>query len=282
MKTYPDAPVAGAGLEFLAAYTTPDIFYEAVAQFYELLPAMIDNDTMVVHYFTDSYFIINPLTAYNKTSADVEAILAPFVAVLNNLAVPFTVEYTEFDSYLGHYSTFMGPLPYGNIGAEEYQFGSRLISRDDIADNSSSLQTVLRNITENGVLLVGISLDVSEPYTSGLVNNSVLPAWRDALSHTYLTTAWNSTAPFSDMVALANRMTDEFLPLLDSVLSCTGSYMNEADFQEPEYEAMFFGDNYPALMSVKQKYDPESFFYATKGVNSEAWEIAEDGRMCKA
>lgn len=58
--------------------------------------------------------------------------------------------------------------------------------------------------------------------------------------------------------------------------------MNEADFQEPEYEAMFFGDNYPALMSVKQKYDPESFFYATKGVNSEAWEIAEDGRMCKA
>lgn len=216
MKTYPDAPVAGAGLEFLAAYTTPDIFYEAVAQFYELLPAMIDNDTMVVHYFTDSYFIINPLTAYNKTSADVEAILAPFVAVLNNLAVPFTVEYTEFDSYLGHYSTFMGPLPYGNIGAEEYQFGSRLISRDDIADNSSSLQTVLRNITENGVLLVGISLDVSEPYTSGLVNNSVLPAWRDALSHTYLTTAWNSTAPFSDMVALANRMTDEFLPLLDS------------------------------------------------------------------
>jgi hypothetical protein len=236
VKTYPDAPVGGAELEFLSAYTTPDLFYEAIAAYYSLLPAIIDNGTMVISYFTDQFFTIKPVTAYNKTAADVKAILAPFVDALNSLEVPFSVEYTEFDSYYDHYSTFMGPLPYGWIGAEQYQFGSRLIPRSAVQDNNTSLQTALRNITENGVLVVSVSLDVSAPVTTGNASNAVLPAWRDAISHTYLTTAWNSTAPWSDMVHLSDLMTDEYIPQLDSVLPATGSYMNEADFREPRYK----------------------------------------------
>ena len=281
VKTYPDAMVSGAGLQFAAAYTTADLFYQAVEEFYTLLPAMIDNGTMVVFYFTDAYFIINPLTAYNKTSSQVQAILAPFVAVLNNLSIPFEVSYTEFATYEEHYATYMGPLPYGNIGAEEYQFGSRLVPRSVVQNNNPALQTALRNITENGVLLVGVATDVSAPVTTGNVSNAVLPAWRDALVHTYLTTAWNSSAPWSDMVHLADLMTDEFVPQLEALTPGSGAYMNEADFQQPDFEDVFFGANYGALLAVKEEWDPEGLFYATKGVGSEAWSVANDGRMCK-
>jgi len=281
VKTYPDAMVSGAGLQFAAAYTTTDIFYKAVAEFYALLPAMIDNGTMVVYYFTDTYFIINPLTAYNKTSAEVQAILSPFVTVLNNLSIPFEVAYTEFATYEEHYATYMGPLPYGNIGAEEYQFGSRLVPRSVVQDNNDGLQAVLRNVTENGVLLVGIATDVSAPVKSGNVSNAVLPAWRDALIHTYLTTPWNSTAPWSDMIHEQDLMTDEFVPQLEAVTPGSGAYMNEADFRQPNFQEVFFGANYPALLAIKLKWDPNFFFYATKGVGSEIWNVADDGRMCQ-
>jgi hypothetical protein len=119
VKTYPDTTVAGAGLQFAAAYTTSDLFYQAISEFHALLPAMIDNGTMVVYYFNDEYFLINPITAYNKTSTEVKAILAPFLAVLGNLGIPYSVSYTQYATYEQHYNTYMGPLPYGNIGVEE-------------------------------------------------------------------------------------------------------------------------------------------------------------------
>jgi hypothetical protein len=281
VKTYPDAMVSGAGLQLAAAYTTADIFYSVVEQFHSLLPAMVDNGTMVVYYFTDAYFIINPVTAYNKTKEDVQAILAPFLAVLNANSVPFSVSYTQFDSYLEHYSTYMGPLPNGNIGAEEYQFGSRLVARSTIENNNADLQAVYRNLTENGVLMVGVSTNVSKPIQSANVSNAVLPAWRDTLVHTYLTTAWNSTAPWPDMVRNAELMTDEYVPQLSTVAG-SSAYMNEADFQEPDYENVFFGENYEKLLAIKQKWDPNSLFYVTAGVGSDVWTVANDGRMCKA
>ncbi|KAF4635585.1 hypothetical protein G7Y89_g2518 [Cudoniella acicularis] len=266
VKTYPDAMVSGAGLEFAAAYTTADLFYEAVSKFHALLPAMVDNGTMVVYYFTNTFFIINPMTAYNKTSAEVEAILAPFVTVLDDLAIPFTVSYTQFDTYEEHYATYMGPLPYGNIGAEEYQFGSRLVPRTVVQENNDALQVAYRNLTANGVMLVGIGTDVSAPVESGGISNAVLPSWRKALVHTYLTTAWNLTAPFSDMVRNADLMTDEYVPQLAAMVNGSGSYMNEADWQEPNYKETFFGTNYAKLLSIKQKWDPSNLFYATADV----------------
>ncbi|KAH8682945.1 hypothetical protein BGZ60DRAFT_368557 [Tricladium varicosporioides] len=281
VKTYPDAMVSGAGLQFAAAYTTADKFYEAIDKFHTLLPAMVDNGTMVVSYFTDTFFIINPMTAYNKTKADVQAILAPFVSVLNSLSIPFSVSYTEFATYYQHYETYMGPLPYGNIGAEEYQFGSRLVPRSVVVNNNDALQTVYRNLTENGVMLVGIATDVSGPTTRGNVSNAVLPAWRDALVHVYITTAWNSTAPFSEMVHDADLITNEFVPQLASVAG-SSSYMNEADFQEPDYKNVFFGDNYAKLLAVKETWDPNNVFYATAAVGSDVWTVAKDGRMCKS
>jgi hypothetical protein len=36
------------------------------------------------------------------------------------------------------------------------------------------------------------------------------------------------------------------------------------------------------LLAIKEKWDPTGLLYATKGVKSEAWTVAEDGRMCSA
>ncbi|CAG8979299.1 hypothetical protein HYALB_00002422 [Hymenoscyphus albidus] len=280
VKTYPDAPVGGGTLQFTSSYTTPDKFYEAISTFHELLPAIIDNGTMVVFYFSSAFFVINPITAYNQTSAQIEAILAPFVAKLTELAIPYSHSYSESPSYREHYNTYMGPLPNGNILVEEYQFASRLIPRDVIETNNAQVQVALRNITEHGVLLLGVATDVSSP---GNVDNAVLPAWRNALVHATLTMSWNSSATaweamIADQVALTNHLT----PQLTALTPGSGSYMNEADFNQPDFQDAFFGANYDALLKIKQKWDPNSVFYAVATVGSEIWSFTKEGRMCRS
>jgi len=55
------------------------------------------------------------------------------------------------------------------------------------------------------------------------------------------------------------------------------SYVWETDYFEPNWQDSFWGDNYPRLRAIKQKYDPEGLFFLHHGVGSEDW--SEDGFM---
>jgi FAD/FMN-containing dehydrogenase len=57
-----------------------------------------------------------------------------------------------------------------------------------------------------------------------------------------------------------------------------GSYVNEADYFEPDWQQSFWGENYQRLLEIKRKYDPEGLFYCHHCVGSEGW--SNDG-MCR-
>jgi FAD/FMN-containing dehydrogenase len=57
-----------------------------------------------------------------------------------------------------------------------------------------------------------------------------------------------------------------------------GTYVNEADYSQENWQQAFWGDNYNKLMGIKKKYDPEGLFYCHHCVGSEAW--SSDG-MCR-
>jgi FAD/FMN-containing dehydrogenase len=48
-----------------------------------------------------------------------------------------------------------------------------------------------------------------------------------------------------------------------------GAYMNEADYFEPDWQRSFWGENYPKLLQIKRKYDPESLFTCHHCVGSD-------------
>lgn len=279
-KAYPDATVSGASLIFQSSSTTMDNFYAGIERFHSLLPAMVDAGAMMVYFFSDAFFQIGPLTAYNKTSAEVKSIMGDFVAALDELRIPYNVSYSQSATYTEHYDTNFGPLPYGNIKVGIAQYGGRLIPRSTIENNNAAFMKMARNITQDGVLFIGVGTDVSAPAET--VSNSVLPAWRNTLVHATLTTPWNFTAPWADMIALQDKMTDSIMPQIEAVTPRSGAYMNEADFRQPNYKEVFFGSNYPKLLSIKDKWDGDYLFYATKSVGSDHWNVAADGRMCRA
>jgi hypothetical protein len=276
VKAHKEAVLGGASLSFFTTDNDQDVFYDAIQAFHEELPAMVDAGAMVVHYFTSSFFMISPLNAYNKTEAEVKAMLAPFVARLDSKGVKYTAEYSEFDTYYEHYDKYFGPLPLGNIQVGIAQYGTRLIPRSVVGNISETWKAVV----EKGVTWIGVGTDVkafgSEKTTS------VHPAWRKAIVHATLTLPWNFTAPWSEAFATQDKMTNEIIPLVEAATPGSGSYVNEADFRQPNFQDTFWGQNYARLLTIKKKWDPSSLFYATVGVGSEAWTVRTDGRMCRA
>ena len=81
----------------------------------------------------------------------------------------------------------------------------------------------------------------------------------------------------------------ETCPVLDSINEAlhelqentpgAGSYFNEADYFELNWQDNFWGmENYERLLLIKQKWDPQELFYCHNCIGSEDW---EEGGMCK-
>ncbi|KAM0326318.1 hypothetical protein ACHAQA_006918 [Verticillium albo-atrum] len=281
VRAYPAAPVGGALFQLLAPTTTPEKFAAAVDAFQDALPGMIDQGAMVVYYINNLMLVVKPLTLWNSTAEHVrDTVLKPFTSKLTEIGITLPVAYSTL-SYRDHYDRYMGPLPKGSLEVARYQFGGRLIPRSAFSDaNRPALKAVIGNLTANGVLAVGSAGTYKKP--TGAAKNSVLPAWRDTLVQMQLITDWDSKAPWDNMVEAQHRMTEQFMPQIEAVTPGSGSYMNEADFRQPNWQSTFFGTNYAELLRIKKKWDPEGRFYVLKGVGSEAWSVAADGRMCRA
>lgn len=71
----------------------------------------------------------------------------------------------------------------------------------------------------------------------------------------------NATAQFNDVIAPSFRRAFPH-----------GSYINEADYWQPEWQDAFWGANYEGLRRVKTAVDPEGMFFCHHCVGSEHWD----------
>jgi hypothetical protein len=83
-------------------------------------------------------------------------------------------------------------------------------------------------------------------------------------------------------VNIANQalMTDTLIPALEAVSPGSGAYLNEGNFQQQDFQQVFYGDKYLELL-VMNKYDPGHIFYGLTAVGSEFWVEEDDGRLCR-
>ncbi|KAL1867746.1 hypothetical protein VTK73DRAFT_4031 [Phialemonium thermophilum] len=305
-----------------AANHDGDRFWAAIDAFHAALPAIVDAGCMVVYDITDELFQMAPLTAYNKTREDVADILSPLLHALDSLGVAYFATFNHSATYYDHYDQYFGPLPYGaitlGISQDSGRVGGRLVPRSTVLRNNKGLGQTARRIAEQRVLWVGVALNV-KPFGGGSSNNSsasnasngtiqsrhnrvrrasehdqnaVLPAWREALVHVILTAplspdpaqlgTGSNASPADEAPAEEDVITDVVMPAIEAVTPGSGAYMNEADFRQRNFQQAFFGAKYGRLLAIKRRYDPEGFFYATAGVGSEAWELDNDGRLCRA
>ncbi|KAI0758134.1 FAD/FMN-containing isoamyl alcohol oxidase MreA [Fomes fomentarius] len=270
-KAHKDIPVSSANFTFTSEGITQDIYYEAIAAWQAALPPIVDSGIMVIYFFTNTSFAASPITAPGVSSSELAALLTPYFDKLKGLGVTYASYIDQFPGYYSQFSTMQSPIQVGIA-----QYGGWLIPRSVVEFNNDALITACRNITEDGAQFIGVALNASKG-----VDNSVLPAWRNTLIDTVITTPWNSTAPWSDMVEWQHKMTEQYIPQLIALAPNSGAYMNEADFRQPNWQQAFFGSNYQKLREIKALYDPNEVFYALTAVGSEEWDVEDDGRLCR-
>jgi hypothetical protein len=187
--------------------------------------------------------------------------------------------YTTFANYTAYTSFSIADARATEPAGISSLLSSRLMPRHLFASSSSipslvdavlhGIESAHKVITTSGTQVV-FETPLSNPDTAR--KTSAHPAWRDALWHVINVAEWEEPlAP-----AVLKKVSSGFLDLLEPAKALTpggGAYMNEASYREPEWEQTFFGDNYPRLLEIKRKYDPDHVFDCWKCVG---WRGADE------
>ena len=288
VKAFQDGIVGGAALSFDKTAISDEIFWKAIEDFHTGLPDIVDSGATIVYSLLNDTFVVTPLTAPGKTEDEVQALLQPFLSKLDDLGVPVTVNVTSFPSFLGHFSHYLGPLPYGLpiINIIDVSLAGRLIPRAVVQNSTSNAELIdaLKLSVYPGADFVtgGVALSAAHSVAGNqLSSNAVLPAWRDTILQVLAFAPWDFSAAITANHATENYLLDVTVPALTALAPDGGAYLNEAHFQQSNWQQSFYGANYAQLKSVKKKYDPTDLFYANTAVGSEAWVPDASGRLCR-
>ncbi|KAL8718944.1 MAG: hypothetical protein Q9225_003988 [Loekoesia sp. 1 TL-2023] len=284
VKIFPDGPVGSVSLAFASSNTSQDKYWRAVSAFHAILPSWVEKGGTTAYTISNQSFYLQPATFPDLSSSEVKDLVQPLIARLKTDNITYSLNFTTSPSYLAHASHYYGPLPYGIYPSAQVQ-GGRLIPRSVVLEQNEEFHNVLRNITSGGAFYIigtGLNVSRSEVGDQFAPATAVLPAWRDALITLIVASIWDYTAPLPDNVVHEQLITSDIDPALQK-LTGTGSgvYMNEGDFRQPGFQTQFYGPNYAKLRQIKSRYDPADLFYVTTGVGSEAWTVADDGRLCR-
>jgi len=69
--------------------------------------------------------------------------------------------------------------------------------------------------------------------------------------------------------AVGARSVTQAMAAIRSVSPHSGSYVNECDFFEEDWQRSLWGDHYPQLVEIKRRYDPDTAFSVHHGVGTE-------------
>ncbi|KAL1883925.1 hypothetical protein Daus18300_000033 [Diaporthe australafricana] len=269
-KAYPTLPVSGNVFSFERGNASYDTFWKAIDTYHSLTPSFADAGGYTYTFLGNDTFSMSPLIVINRTKEEVQALVRPLEQKLKELKIPYKSTTTTHPTYYDGWKALIGQEGASAGGAG----GGRLIPRDTILNNSNETSQVIRNIVNIG----GSVLEMTIGATSEVArhpDNAVNPAWRDAVILVFTSGGQGSLAEQQNIV------TNVTGPMLTNLTPDSGSYMNEGDVNEPNFQQSFYRENYERLLTIKRKYDPNDVFYAKTAVGSEFWLVKADGKLCK-
>ncbi|KXH57463.1 FAD binding domain-containing protein [Colletotrichum salicis] len=278
VRAYPDATTSGATI-FINTTTVPeDEAYGIIESYYAALPRWTDARLHGGFAMSSSYFTMT-VTAYNQTSEQVNATIKPFLNVVDEFNVTYTLNFGQEDRYYDQWTARDS-----NAIGTHWGTGGRLIPRATLEkpSNLQSLMGVVRSQISEGAIVGGTFLNGTS--RTG-VPNAVNPAWRETTVLSLTLTDWDFSATddaWADMLHNSKRATEVWDPMWDAVTPGAGNYANEADFAKPNWKEAFYGAHYDRLLAIKQKWDPKGMFYGNRNVGSDQWSVNGEGRLCRS
>jgi len=92
----------------------------------------------------------------------------------------------------------------------------------------------------------------------------------------------DGAASLTAKAAAQDRLTNVVDKALRDASPNGAAYVNEGDLEEPNWQEAYWGSNYPRLLELKKKWDPNGVLYARTTPGTEEWESIEWGsKLCK-
>lgn len=294
IRTFPDAPVVLYNLNFTTSATNP-AFWDGWTEWHSELPSINDAGGSGYYYTLPNV----PLSADLRVATMVSLMMFPEKtdpAEIRKLYEPLRAKLAKLPGL----KVQEAAIPFPKISSLMFNFllagsrsdstsgnlllASRLFSKDLMLseDGPRRLTEAWRSIgwgpydaiTSHAVAGGAVAANADK------IDSAVNPAWRKTVSHMLFSRGWAANATFAEQKAIMRNMTEVQIPILRSVEGeeNMGAYMNEANGYEPGFQQSFWGNNYPRLYRIKQKWDPSNLFIARKGVGSEDW---DDAGLCR-
>jgi len=269
-------------------------FWQSLAVYFRFKQTIVDAGGTDWDYLyplgNNSYSFRARITFPNVTAAVAANRLAPLFASLARAGFNATLNRTELAP-----TPYAGPVitpPAASNGLSQTRYRSRLLPRANWASDAlfnRTMDAIRATVQEGGYVLHGLSIGPTEK-VAGYPGrtNAVNPAWRENVLHLcFMTTqASNFTAQQArDEEARIQR----YMRGIREVSPGAGSYMNEGDPGEPDWQQAFYGSKYGELLRIKRRRDPWGVFWAATTVGSEGWEVvtldgyprSQNGRLCR-
>ncbi len=200
------------------------------------------------------------------------------IAVVNPRNPTVSISY----SYIAR--TGQGDSP-GNV-----RFSSRLWPRvnwDNATIFNATFESI-RELVEGGYTFHSINLAPTTKAAGypGRIN-SISPTWRNAIMHSTIFPP-GVRGGSAQAVKVSQARLKPYMDKIRAVTPTGGSYVNEADVEEPNWQQAFYGASYTRLLEIKKNHDPWGLFWAPTTPGSEAWSVTtadglptQNGPLCR-
>lgn len=261
-------------------FTAPaEEFWKFITDFHAFLPALDDANGSGYYWISSDgpqpYFITSTFFLNQTNATPIHELYAPLIQANqpNATFLQYSTSLIESSAYLID-SLLIGT---DSVGSQTV-LGSRLISRKFLESKTGpdQLIQVLRKLASNqttvflGHIVAGGQV-AKNGHGENAIDSAVNPAWRRAITHLIFARSWENTTPFSGQKEIMRNLTKVEMPLLKALEPDMGSYINEADLNEDNWQQVFWGSNYPRLLNIKRKWDPKDIFMCKPCIGSERW-----------
>lgn len=273
-----------------SALKDPEVFWQGISIYYKFSRKIAEAGGIAFSYIyplgNSSFTFTGSNTFPGMTTTQVSSFMEPLYTELQSIGINVTNPKALFSALFGSRRGQSGESP------SNTRYRSRFFPRANWDDANLWNRTVaaIRLAVEEGGYTFHGNCHIASADVAGWPgrDSAVNPAWRQSVMHAMLVGEQPLGMSPSEAEAEQKRV-QRYMDIWRQLTPSSGSYMNEGDPEEPNWQQSFYGANYPKLLAIKQAQDPWGLFWAPTTVGSESWEVktedgypgSQNGRLCR-